>query len=122
MPDGVHRLVQLHEDGRGAKYQGRQTEHSRKHACPGLVGALDEVLNGTRHFRPGHVLDFRREPALGSLLPINHGGQSDGYDNHGSQRQQGIECHGSAEARNVIVDPFARCLPEHSRQRLERKP
>jgi hypothetical protein len=79
MPDCVQRVAQLQEDGRGAKCQGDQAEQSRNHAYARLVGAFDDCLNRPRRFRTGHSSNLRREPAFGSILPINNGSQSDGY-------------------------------------------
>ena len=97
---------------------GIPTEEGRNRARTRLVGAFDDSLNRLRYVGPGHTLDFPRQPALGGRLPIDDRGYGDGYDNHGRQRQQGIECDGSAQALSIVVHPFARRLPEHSRQRL----
>jgi hypothetical protein len=88
MPDCVHGVVQLYKDGRGAKYQSHQAEQSRNRTRPRLVGAADEFLNCPCNLRPGHASDFRREPALGRLLPIDNGGRGDGQNDQGSQRQE----------------------------------
>ena len=119
MPDGVHCVVQLYKDRRGAEGQGCQAEQGREHARPGLVGASDDFLNGSCNFRPDHAPDFRCEPAFCRRLSIKSSGHSDGDHNDGGQRQQGVERDGGAEARSIVVDPFDGCLPEDSRQRLE---
>ncbi len=82
----------------------------------------DDFLNCPCYLRPGHTSDFRRQAALGGILPTNKSSRGDGYHNYWSERQQGIKCDGSTEARCIVVDPFARCLPGHSRQHLEQKP
>jgi hypothetical protein len=105
LPDGVHRILKLGEDARGAKQQDDQPQDGVERQGVRPLRVLDHALDRLGGGLPERPAELLAQLSAGGFLPEHQRHQGQQQDHQRRQRNDRVESQGGAKTLRLGVDP-----------------